>query len=179
MMRLEWVQLLDCADELEGIQREKNFFLAVRGFYMECMCKIIRKFPFTDRVISDLGILNPQKLYRVSSASITRLLNRFCKQCSTDEMDTILKQWHEYQSLPDDQLPKYSSLEEFRASMGQLPLGGGDEDAKHFGDLANMCKLLLILPHSTADPERLFSVIGKVDTSQRSTSINSLQYCVS
>ena len=27
---------------------------------------------------------------------------------------------------------------------------------------------LLILPHSTADPERLFSIIGKVDTSQRS-----------
>ena len=53
--------------------------------------------------------------------------------------------------------------------MGQLPLGGGDEDAKRFGDLSNMCKLLLILPHSTADPERLFSVIGKVDTSQRSS----------
>ena len=48
--------------------------------------------PFTDRVISDLGIFNPQNRYRVSSASITRLLNRFCKQCSTDEMDTILKQ---------------------------------------------------------------------------------------
>ena len=71
------------------------------------------KFPFTDRVISDLGILNPVNRYRVSSASITWLLNRFCKQCSTDEMDTILKQWHEYQSLPDDQLPKYSSFEEF------------------------------------------------------------------
>ena len=27
--------------------------------------------------------------------------------------------------------------------MGQLPLGGGDEDAKRFGDLANMRKLLL------------------------------------
>ena len=86
------LHLIENADELEGTQREKNFFLAVWGFYMECVCKIIRKFPFTDRVISDLGILNPQNRYRVSSASITRLLNRFCKQCSTDEMDTILKQ---------------------------------------------------------------------------------------
>ena len=50
--------------------------------------------------------------------------------------------------------------------MGKLPLGGGDEEA---GYLANMCKLLLNLPHSTADPEHLFSIIGKVDTSQRSS----------
>ena len=31
--------LIENADELEGTQREKNFFLAVRGFYMECVCK--------------------------------------------------------------------------------------------------------------------------------------------
>ena len=47
----------------------------------------MQDYTFTDRVISDLGILNPQNCYRVSSASITGLLNRFCKQCSTDEMD--------------------------------------------------------------------------------------------
>ena len=27
----------------------------------------------------------------------------------------------------------------------------------------------LVLPHSTADPERLFSMVGKIDTSQRSS----------
>ena len=35
------LHLIENADELEGTQREKNFFLAVRGFYMECVCKII------------------------------------------------------------------------------------------------------------------------------------------
>ena len=33
-----------------------------------------------------------------------------------------------------------------------------------------------ILPHFTADPERLFNVIGKVDTSQRSLLLSSTQW---
>jgi hypothetical protein len=53
--------------------------------------------------------------------------------------------------------------------MGKLPLLAGEVGAKRFGDLANFCKLLLVLPHSTADPERLFSMIGKVETPQRSS----------
>ena len=52
--------------------------------------------------------------------------------------------------------------------MGVLPKPAGAIHEKRFDHLANFCKLLLVLPHSTADPERLLSVIGKVDTSQRS-----------
>ena len=163
------LHLIENADELEGTQREENFFQSVRGFYVECVRKIVSKFPFTDRIVSDLGMLNPQNCYSVTSASVTRLLNRFYKQCSTDVLDELLKEWHEYQSLLDNQLPKYRSLEDFWASMGQLPLPGGESGVKRFGNLSNLCKLLLVLPHSTADPERLFSIISKVDTSQRSS----------
>ena len=133
------------------------------------MRKIVSKFLFTDRIVSDLGMLNPQNRYSVTSSSVTRLLNCFYKQCSTDVMDELLKEWHEYQSLPDNQLPKYRSLEDFWASMGQLPLPGGESGVNRFGNLSNLCKLLLVFPHSTADPERLFSIISKVDTSQRSS----------
>ena len=52
--------------------------------------------------------------------------------------------------------------------MGRLSLLAGEASPKRFGHLAGFCKNLLILPHSTADPERLFGVIGKIDTSQRS-----------
>ena len=50
--------------------------------------------------------------------------------------------------------------------MEQLPLPGGESGVKWFGNLSNLCKFL---PHSTADPERLFSIISKVDTSQHSS----------
>ena len=49
--------------------------------------------------------------------------------------------------------------------MGELPQPAGDVDAKRFGNLTESCKVLLILPHSTADPERLFSMIGKMERS--------------
>ena len=66
-------------------------------------------------------------------------------------------------------LPSYESLEHFWSCIGQIPLPAGEVREKRFGNLANFCKLLLVLPHSTADPERLFSIIGKIDTSQRSS----------
>lgn len=163
------LHLIEMSDELEGTQREKNFFLSVRQFYVECVQKIIAKFPFTDKTIGALSLLDPCNRHKVSSVSVTMLLSRFCKQSSTDEVDTVLKEWHEYQSLPSNQLPEFKSLEEFWASMGRLPLPAGEVGTKRFGNLANFCKLLLVLPHSTADPERLFSMIGKVDTSQRSS----------
>ena len=160
--------LLENSDELEGTRREDDFFFSIRHFYMECVRKMIIKFPFTDCTVSDLGMLNPHNRHHVSTASVTRLLKRFYKQCSIDDMDTVLMELREYKSLPESQLPEHKSLEDFWARMGVLPKPAGAIHEKRFGHLANFCKLLLVLPHSTADPERLFSVIGKVDTSQRS-----------
>ena len=77
-------------------------------------------------------------------------------------------EFREYQSLPDPQLPAYKSLDDFWASVGDLPKPAGEFGEKRFGNLIGFCKTLLVL-HSTADPERLFSMIGKVDTSQRSS----------
>ena len=53
--------------------------------------------------------------------------------------------------------------------MGEVPLPAGEVEDRHFGYLANFCKVLLELPHSTADPERLFSISGKIDTLQRNS----------
>ena len=82
---------------------------------------------------------------------------------------SALMELREYQSLPDSQLPVYNSLDVFWAHMVEVPKAAGDVDAKRFGHLAKFCKILLVLPHSTADPERFFSMIGKVDTSQHSS----------
>ena len=54
------------------------------------------------------------------------------------------------------------SLECFWSLVGQLPLPASEAGDKRFQNLANFCKLLLVLPHSTADPRRLFSVIGSL-----------------
>ena len=43
--------LIENSDELEGTAKERNFFLFVKKFYVECLWKIIAKFPFSLSVI--------------------------------------------------------------------------------------------------------------------------------
>ena len=129
---------------------------------------MIAKFPFTDLTVSDLSILNPCHRFQVTATSLTRLLKRFNNN-STCDIDAVLMEFREYKSLPESQLPVCNdSLEQFWTSMGEIPLPAGEATAKRFGNLAKFCKTLLVLPHTIADPERLFSIIGKVDTSQHS-----------
>ena len=158
--------LIENSDNLEGTHKEDNFFHSIRQFYVECVRKIVAKFPFADLTINDLGILDPRYHFKASSSLVIRLFRRFTP---TANLDSILIEFREYQSLPDPQLPVYESLDDFWASVGNLPKPAGVIGEKRFGHLTSFCKILLVLPHSTADPERLFSIIGKVDTSQRSS----------
>lgn len=133
---------------------------------MECVRKIITKFPSTDTVFKDLCILDPGHRFETSAACVTCLHRRFLPSA---DLDALLMEFREYQSLPNPQLPLYTTLDEFWASFGDLPQPGSEIGEKRFGSLAAFCKTLLVLPHSTADPEHLFSIIGKIDTSQISS----------
>ena len=44
-----------------------------------------------------------------------------------------------------------------------------DQTIYRFGNLTKLCKILLVLPHGNADPERLFSMVSKIETDQRSS----------
>ena len=44
------------------------------------------------------------------------------------------------------------------------PLPVGEAIAKRFSNLAKFCNTLLVLPHSIADPECLFRMMHKADT---------------
>ena len=58
-----------------------------------------------------------------------------------------------YKLLPDDHLPESESLEHFWSCIGQVPMPAGEVGDKRFGNLANFCKLLPVMPpHLTADP---------------------------
>ena len=99
------LHLIESSDELEGTQREHNFFLSIRQFYVECVWKISAKFPFTDQTISDLSMLDPCHCFHVTAAYITRLFKCFNKHSSTDDLDALLMELREYKLLPDSQLP--------------------------------------------------------------------------
>ena len=70
---------------------------------------------------------------------VVRLLKRFNKTCSGEEMDTVLKEWQEFKSLSDGNLPRCESLEHFWSCIGQIPLPAGEVGEKRFRNLANFC----------------------------------------
>ena len=161
-------------DNVAGSALETRFFSTVRRFYEETVRKMIAKFPFHDQVIADLGVLDPRKRKTMMPMSIARLCTRFHKQCTLDEqLDNITAEFLDYRSTPDDQLPSFdvnddAAIEVFWHDMSKIT-GISDTSEQRFGHLAQLCKILTVLPHANADPERLFSMVNKVETEQHSS----------
>ena len=77
----------------------------------------------------------------------------------------------DFRALSDHQLPPYNldeatAIIHFWAAMAEVKLVT-DICTLHFGILSRLAKVLLVLPHSNADPESLFSMIRKISTEQR------------
>ena len=158
------------ADSMEGTQQEAAFFTTVRAFYREAVSKMVSKFPFRDTTIRDLSLLDPSSRSKTTSTSVTRLAKRFLR-LSTEDMDDLHREFLDYKSMPEDQLPPVdasspSAIDHFWSAIASMP-APGDAEQHRFTHLAELCKVLLVLPHSTADPERLFSMIRKIETDHR------------
>ena len=85
-----------------------------------------------------------------------------------DEMDNLSMEFQDCCALSDDQLPPFNMVEvtaidHFWAAMAEVKLVT-DICTLRFGILSRLAKVLLILPHSNADPERLFSMFKKIST---------------
>ena len=158
------------SDTFECTCQEANFFSTIREFYHEAVRKMLDKFPFRDPTIRDLSLLDPRNRQNISAVSVSCLVKRFMPGCSTDELE---KELRDFKCMPEDQLPladtsSPSGLYHFWDNMSIL-LQPGDFQKKRFAHLSGLCKVLLVLPHSTADEEYLFSMIRKIETDQCSS----------
>ena len=132
------------------------------------------KFPFKDPVLSDLSLLDPRQREHVPPASVVRLCSRFFTACPSDQRDDILSEFRDFRATSDECLPTLDfpttdspGIESFWMAMSEITLS--DQTIYRFGNLAKLCKILLVLPHGNADPERLFSMVSKIETDQRSS----------
>ena len=103
---------------------------------------MIAKFLFADLTINDLCVLVPRHWFEALAASVTQLFKHFTP---TADLDAILMEFREYQSLPDPQLPAYKSLDDFWDSVGDLPKPAGEFGEKRFGNLTGFCTFCHIL----------------------------------
>ena len=84
-----------------------------------------------------------------------------CKVCAVD-----ISVFRDYRVAPIDQLPAFvpsddAAVDYFWFAMGE-PKVITDLTSLRFGTLSKLAKILLVLPHSNADPERLFSMVTKL-----------------
>ena len=102
---------------------------------------------------------------------LVQLANRF-GSFSPDELDTLNMQFRDYRAAPLDQLPTYDpceaagAIDHFWAAMAEVK-SVTNLEVYRFGTLSSFAQVLLVLPHSNADPERLFSMVRKIETEAR------------
>ena len=102
------------------------------------------------RTINDLSLLDPRFRQHQLHDSFT----------PTADLHAILMEFREYHSLPDPAPASYQHANLFVPLLEIYSSHAGEIGENRFSHLTGFCKTLLVLPHSTADPERLFSMIG-------------------
>jgi len=153
-------------ENLVGTALERHFFKSVRTFYETCVLKIIGKFPFNDATLHELAFLDPRYRDKTSLNGIIQVASRFTS-FSPDEMDTLSMEFRDYRASPIDQLPTFDpkeggAIDHFWAAMAKVH-SVMNLEVYRFGVLSHFAQVLLILPHSNADPEHLFSMVRKTD----------------
>ncbi len=62
-----------CISALEEEMDIKPFFRAVRDFDIATVKKMLKKFPFSDSILKDLGIINPEQVCSYSFSTVEKL----------------------------------------------------------------------------------------------------------
>ena len=163
---------------LSGIEEEfdpKPFYKAVREFYVATLKKMLKKFPFGDSILKDLGIINPDSVSTYSFSTIESLAKRFPQLSLSDSesLDSLREEFMDFKLSPADHPP----VSTYKSATGEKPRAGAfwcevgkiktlDSELR-FPSLARLMAGLLSIPASNADSERGFSILRKIHTDQR------------
>ena len=169
-----------------------KFYTGVRAFFAGCLTYIVGKFPWDDALLQHACFVDFEKRKTCSFHSVEYFLERFSQLLPSEHADDIYDEFRLHQSLPA--LPpeinaSQVSNEEKEHNHIQADLLWHelekltDINGKlKFGLLAKVAKLVLILPHSNADEERVFSPVRKNKTAFRAnlsleTTLPSILHC--
>lgn len=144
-----------------------NFFKEVRNFYRSATKKMLDKFPFEDKTLIDLQVLLPSARENLTYEPIVRLAAKFAPQA---DQESLKDEWEDFVMMEDRQLPlltpdgeakqidkSWAEILELKTSFGEV----------RFPQLQQVMPALLCLPHSNADSERVFSMVRKIHTENR------------
>lgn len=137
---------------------------------------MIKKFPFGDSILKDLGVLQPDKTSSYSATTLLNLAKRFPQIGLSESLDLIEEEFNDFILSPNDIPPPDTyhvtkTIEKpcagsFWWKVSKIKTLDGE---LRFGTLSRLMVGLLTIPCSNADAERGFSILRKMHTDQRST----------
>ena len=179
-----WVALATVEQEHDT----KPFFDSIRRFYISSMKKMLKKLPFGDSLLSDLGILQPNKVSTYEVNTVLRLAKKFpqLELAAPECLDNLKEEFSDFILSPSEIQPLVTTYSAYEPSFNEYRAGEKVEkpcpgafwhkiaqmrslDGKQrFPLLYKLMAGLLTIPSSNADSERGFSMLRKIHTDQRS-----------
>ena len=163
----------------------QRFYNAVAAFYRAAAQYAVAKLPFNDKVLENSRFVNFEKRREHDFTMVEFFLQRFQHhlQMTVDEQEKLQEQFIDYQLLSNNSIPQHvwndatvktdedgtPCLFRMDVIWGQFNAIKSADGAPRFHLLAQVALTVLCLPHSNAEEERVFSMIGKNKRAERSS----------
>lgn len=164
---------------------KKKFYIAVRSFYIDATSQALAKLPFDDPVLNNSVFVNFEEKEECTFNVVDFFCNKYSEVLSFKEsdQDKLEQEFLEYQLLNEQDIPqliwnealvyeddergvKHYRMDTIWGYLGNIK--AADHSAK-FALISKVAKLVLVIPHSNAGEERVFSLIKQNKTPVRSS----------
>ena len=152
-------------DDLSAVNR---FYSSVLNFYIEATCQLKKRLPLSDSTVKALSALDPKQ--RKNFANLDLLTTRFPNLVDEEKLDDLDLEWREFRLMNLTDLESLD-VDQFWNEVACLKKVDGQV---RFSILPQFMKCLLVLPHSSASAERVFSQLTLIKTKQRNRIGNEL-----
>ena len=134
------------------------FYTRVRAFYKELLRAFLHYLPMSNRFLRSAQILDPDKLADMKEKDILYLHNQLNLIC---DQDTLLLQWRKF--CADELVSNDRTVCEFWKQS---------KDSGRYAAVLSLVEKLLVIPHSNASTERIFSLVKNVLRPERGSLID-------
>ena len=121
-----------------------------------------------------MAILLPENRTNVSASTVFQLARQFPVAVPESNFDSLEEEILDYTPTQSDLLPsvpreegKPTNSKDLCSYWHEIDQMKTLEGKSRYGNIANLAKCLLSLPHSNADTERIFSIVRKIITDYR------------
>lgn len=155
-------------------EEKKEFYQNIRTFFEKGTKEMYRLLPFGDAVLKNITVFDP--LDKTGNwDKIEALVKRFPNVIVAEEMDTLNAEFMHYSLWEPPAVLNINQTDDIDVYWDKV------SKSLEFPTLTKLAKTMLILPHSNAEVERVFSKLTLIKTCHRtslgSPMLNALMHC--